>query len=117
MATKQRDIDERTFQFAVRSLKMVNAMPKSASGMVVSRQIVRSATGVGANVTEAQGTSTKKEFARKMNIARGEAREALYWLRLIAASGMLPESRLSKLIQEGNELVSILTAIVKRART
>ncbi len=116
MATRERDIDERTFKFAVRILKMAGAIPRTTVGGVVTRQIVRSATSIGANVTEAQGSSTKKDFVRRINIARGEARETLYWLRLIAESKLLPAGRLGDLTQEADELVRILTAIVKRSR-
>ncbi len=116
MTTRERDIDERTFKFAVRILKMGEAIPRTTVGSVVTRQVVRSATSIGANVTEAQGSSTKKDFARRMNIARGEARETLYWLRLIAESKLLPVGRMGNLTQEADELVRILTAIVKRSR-
>lgn len=83
---------------------------------MLARQLVRSGTSVGANVEEAQGAGTRKEFARKMNIVRSEAREALYWLRLLAEAEMVKPARLEAITQEANELVSILTAIVKKAR-
>ena len=70
---------------------------------------------VGANVEEAQGASTKREFTRRMNIARAEAREALYWLRLLAATEILSHVRLREIIDEADELVRILTTIVKKA--
>ena len=116
MATAKRDIDDRTFKLALRVLKMSSALPSTAAGQVLCRQVIRSATSVGANVTEAQGTSTRKEFIRKMNIARGEARESLYWLQLISGSGMVPARRMEAIIREADELVSILTAIVKRSK-
>ena len=63
-----------------------------------------------------RGAQTPKEFARKMNVARGESLETRYWLGIIAGSGMLPRERLGGLIQESEELVKILSAIVKRVR-
>jgi four helix bundle protein len=75
----------------------------------------RSGTGVGSNVEEAQGAQTRKEFARKMNIARGEALETRYWLRVIAEVGIVSGERLESLIQESDELVRILVAIVRKA--
>jgi len=110
------DIQERTFRFALRILAMVEALPPTTAGRVIARQVVRSGTGIGGNVEEAQGAQTPKEFARKMNIARGESLETRYWLRIIAESGMLPRERLGGLIQESEELVRILSAIVKRVR-
>ena len=71
------DIAERTFQFAVRVLKLVRALPRDAVGAVVARQLARCGTGIGSNIEEAQDAHTKKEFIRKMNIARRSPRNAL----------------------------------------
>lgn len=114
-AVHKRDIDERTFRFALRVLKLSSALPTNTAGFVLSRQVIRAATSIGANVTEAQGSSTRRDFIRRMNIARGEAREAHYFLRLISESGMIAPPRMNEVVQEANELVSILTAIVKRS--
>jgi len=114
--TTQRDIVERTFSLALRVIKVVDTLPRRTSGFVVGRQLARSATSVGANVEEAQAAHSRPEFIRKMNIARGEARETHYWLRLVARSELLPTSRLAPLMQEADEIISILTTIVRRAR-
>ncbi len=116
MGAQPRDIERRTFQFAVRIVKLVNAIPRSTVGGVIARQIIRAGTSIGANVEEAQGSQSKKDFTRRMNIARAEARETLYWLRLVKKTELLPASRLGNVIAEADELVSILTTIVKRAR-
>lgn len=110
------DIHERTYASALRTLKVVDVLPRAASGRVIAQQLARSATSVGANVEEAQGGHSRAEFARRMGIARSEAREARYWLRLIGGHGLLPASRLASLQQEIDELVRILTAIVKNTR-
>ena len=110
------DIDIRTFDFANRVLKVVAALPNSIVGRTIAQQLARSGAGVGANVEEAQGGHTRKEFARKIGIARGEAREVRYWLRLVASQGLLPKSRLSEIIKEADEILKILTAIVKKTR-
>ena len=116
MNSASRDIEMRTFAFAVRVVKLVSAIPRSIAGNTLGRQLVRSGTSVGANVEEAQGAQSKKDFIRRMNIARAEARETLYWLRLIKETELLPGNRLGELIQEADELVRILTTIVKHAR-
>jgi len=110
------DIAERTFQFGLRILKVLRAVPRGPAGQVISRQLVRCGTAVGANVAEAQGLHTRRDFARRMNTVRTEARETLYWLRLIAESAMLPSRRLGPLMVEANEITRVLTAIVKNAR-
>ena len=109
-------IPERSFAFAVRVLKLVRALPRDVGGHVVARQLARSGTSVGANIEEAQAAQSKADFARRMNIARAEAKESLYWLRLLAESGMLPKPRLEDVIREADELVRILTSIVKTSR-
>ena len=116
MPSNPRDIEERTFEFATRIVKLVNAIPRSTSASVIARQVMRAGTSVGANVEEAQGAQSKKEFTRRMNVARSEARETLYWLRLIRETEALPGDRLTEIIQEADELVRILTAMVKKAR-
>ncbi len=77
---------------------------------------MRAGSSVGANVEEAQAASTKREFTRRMEIAQSEARETLYWLRLIAECGLVGKRRLAALLDEADELVRIITTIAKRSR-
>ena len=111
-----RDITERTFRFSTRVVRLVNALPRTVAGNVIARQVMRAGTSVGANVEEAQAASSAKEFSRRMEIAQSEAREVLYWLRLIAECELAPKSRLVELLQEADELVCIITTIAKRSR-
>jgi four helix bundle protein len=110
-------IQERSFAFALRILKVVQTLSRNVACQTIARQVARSGTSVGANVEEAQGAHSKVDFTRRMNIARAEALETRYWLRLIAESGMLPRHRLEPLIKEADELVRILVAIVKKSRS
>lgn len=112
---RPRDLGERCFQFAVRIVRVVDSLPKTNAGFVLGKQVCRSGTGIGANVEEAQAAQTKPEFIRKMNIAKAEARETAYWLRLIAECELVASSRLDELIAENEELCRILTAITKKA--
>lgn len=112
----KRDIQERTFRFALRIVRMVGAMRADVASLTLARQVVRSGTSVGANVEEAQGSHSRAEFVRRMNIARSQARETLYWLRLIGEAELLTKSRLKELTKEAEELVRILVTIVKRSR-
>jgi len=112
----EKDIQARTRQFAVRVLGVVRALPQDTIGLTVGRQIAKSGTSVGANIEEAQGAQTKREFSRKMSIARGEMFETRYWLRLMVEAKLLPARRLKGLIEESDELVRVLTAIFKRSR-
>ncbi|KKS78226.1 MAG: hypothetical protein UV74_C0001G0073 [Candidatus Woesebacteria bacterium GW2011_GWB1_43_14] len=110
------DIRARTFLFSVRIIKLVDKLPRSISSRAIASQIVRSGTSVGANVEEAQNSSSKKEFIRGLTIALKESRETEYWLKLIAGVGLVPKGRLKSLLEENKELIRILTTIVKNAK-
>jgi len=83
---------------------------------VVARQCLRSATSIGANVAEAQSAESKADFVHKYSIAQKEARESLYWLELLRRAQVTKPARLDLLINERNELVSIITAIILNAK-
>ncbi|TWT45144.1 hypothetical protein RAS1_15660 [Phycisphaerae bacterium RAS1] len=117
VASAKPNIQVRTFAFAARILKLVRALPTDAAGKAAAYQLARAGTSVGANVEEAQGSHSKAEFVRRMNIARSEAREALYWLRLVAEIDLLPKGRLSVITDEAEQIVRILVSIVKTARS
>jgi four helix bundle protein len=78
-------------------------------------QIVRSATSIGANIEEAQGAHTKSDFTHCMNISKKEARETFYWLRLIREMNLSIAERSEPLLIENEEIIKILTAIVKNS--
>jgi four helix bundle protein len=109
-------IQQRSYELGLRIVRMIKAMGRDAASLVLARQVVRSGTSVGANVEEAQGSHSKAEFVRRMNIARSEARETLYWLRLIADAELLPRRRMNELLGEAEQIVRILVAIVKKSR-
>ncbi len=113
---KPQDIGERTFTFAVRIMKMTASLSQIQTNKVLINQIIRSATSIGANVEEARGGHTKVDFTHSMNIAKKEARETFYWLRLIEEMNPSLKTKLKLLLQENEELVKILTSIVKTAK-
>jgi four helix bundle protein len=108
------DIRERTFQFAVRVLQAIRQLPDDPATRVVAYQLAKSATSVGANVEEADGAESRRDFVHKMSIARKEARESRYWLRVVRAA-ILDRSEFGALEQESDELVRILSAIIANA--
>jgi four helix bundle protein len=111
------DIRERTFTSALRVIKLCQSLDV-ASGVqrTLSKQLLRSSTSIGANVEEAHGSQSKADFAAKLSIACKEARETHYWLRLLTASELVPEKRIYDLTDEANQLIAILTSIVKKCR-
>lgn len=121
MATETRyDLKERTFQFGVRVLKFASPLPKTVIAVELTRQLIRAATSVGANVEEAEGAESRRDTTHKMAIARKEARESRYWLRMILAAGIVPSALTNEanvLMREAEELVKILSAIIQKLMT
>ena len=109
------DIQERTFKFAVRVVKLLNRLARTTAGFEIGKQVVRSATSIGSDVEEADAAESKQDFIHKMSIAHKETRETRYWLRIIRAA-LLDDDELRALIQESDELVRILYTIVENAR-
>lgn len=113
---KKEGISNRTFCFGVRIVKMVLALPKNIASDAIGRQIIRSGTSIGANVSEAQGAISKKEFIYQMNIAKREAKETLFWLKMILETKLMNEKQLASLLDECDQLVSILITIIKNSQ-
>ena len=111
-----RELSQRTMQFALRIIRLVTQLPKDRSGDVIGRQLLRSGTSIGANYREAVRVTSRKHFASTMAIALREADETLYWLELLAESGLMKRELLADLIDECNQLVAIFAASVKTAR-
>jgi len=114
---KERDIQKRAFSFACRIVKLYQFLAKQKGiGEVLGRQVLRSGTSIGANLEEAMAGQSKADFVSKCNIALKEARETHYWLRLFKENKVVSAERLNGLTKESNELVAILTTIVKNSR-
>lgn len=106
------DIQKRTYDFALRIVRLCRAVDEDRIGRVLIGQLLRSGTSIGANVREAQGAQSRRDFIAKMHIARKEAMESHYWLCLIRDSELLPANRLEEIIVEADEIVRILSAII-----
>jgi four helix bundle protein len=116
-AQSPRDIEERTFKFGVRIVKLCQFLErKSWVHSTLGRQILRCGTSIGSNVEEAQAAESRADFASKNSIALKEARETQFRLRLLAAAEILPQTRLQPLLEESLELKRILGAIVVSAK-
>ena len=109
------DLRERTFQFSVRVIKWVRLLPRDMGTQIAAKQLIESATSVGANVEEADGADTAKDRVYKWTISRKEGRESRYWIRVIrAASADSPEA--AALEQESIELVKILSTLINKGK-
>lgn len=113
----KRDLPGRTFEFARRVVKLCQTLDQMPGvSRTLAKQLLRSACSIGANVEEGQGSQSKADFTAKYYIACKEARETHYWLRLLAATEIVLTERLTDLIDEANQLIAILTTIVKKTR-
>ena len=111
------NIQERSFQFAVRIVKLCQFLrDKPGVGRTLSNQLIRSGTSIGANIEEAQGGQSRADFLAKMSIALKEARETHYWLRLLSAADVVKVELVSEIQAEANEITAILTSIVKSTK-
>lgn len=111
------DLPKRTFEFARQIVEFCHLLDDTPGvSRVLARQLIRAGTSVGANVEEAQGSQSRADFIAKSYIACKEARETHYWLRLLSASGTVSPESVAGLTDEANQLVAILTSIVKNAR-
>lgn len=104
---------KKSFDFAVRIMKLHRYLQVSAKEYIVSKQLVRSGTSIGANAEEAAGAISKADFTSKISIAYKEARETSYWLRLIYAADFLKIRLFESLHKECQELCRILFAILR----
>jgi four helix bundle protein len=113
----KRELQDRTKRFALRVLKLVDALPRNAGGRAIAGQLVRAATSIGANYRSACRARSRAEFAAKLGIAVEEADESLYWLELIRDGKLIAESKLSLLLKEADELTAIFATSRKSSVT
>lgn len=106
----KRELQQRARQFALRILKLVDALPNTAAGRAISNQLVRSAMSVGANYRAACRARSRVEFAAKLGTVLEEADESLYWLEMIRDAKLIPEAKISLLLKEADELTAIVAA-------
>jgi len=110
------DLKKRTKAFALRILKLVDALPKTTAGRALASQIVRSGASIAANYRAACRAKSTADFIAKMGIVEEEADETLFWLELLEESKLVPAAKLTAIKQEANELIAITVVSIKTAR-
>jgi four helix bundle protein len=108
------DIRKRAYQYALRAIRLYQYLQKQrdSAGWIIGKQYLRAATSIGANIEEAQASESRADLVHKVGVAQKEARECLFWLRLLADSRIISNSRLKPLTNETDELIAVITAIV-----
>jgi len=111
------DLVIRTRSFALRIIKLYAALPKTTEAQVIGKQILRSGTSVGAHYREAKRSRSTAEFISKIGGGLQELEETQYWVELLMESGIVRKELLTGICEEVNELMSILVASAKTAKT
>lgn len=104
-------IQKKSFQFAIEIIKLYKQLVNDRE-FVLSKQLLRSGTSIGANASEAHFGQTPKDFVHKLHISRKEASESLYWLNLLQATDYISDHLHKKLSDDCSELLKILTSII-----
>ena len=112
---KNNIILDKTFNFAVRIVKLYKYLSNEKKEYILSKQLLRSGTSIGANVNESQAAQSKADFISKMSIASKESRESKYWINLLIQTGYLNsnDKHTKSLITEIEEIIKLLTSIIK----
>jgi four helix bundle protein len=113
---KPQDLRVRTKQFALRIIRLFGAIPKTAEGQVLGKQLLRSGTSVGAHYREATRARSDAEFISKVEGGLQELDESSYWMELLSDSAIVAPARLTDLQKEAEELIAILVTCVKNAK-
>ena len=108
---KKYDLEERALKFSKDIIHLCKQLDTNRVNMRLSDQLIRSATSIGANYCEANETDTKKDFRNKIRIAKKEARETIYWIKLILDSNPYLKGSIESLLDEANQLMKILASI------
>jgi four helix bundle protein len=111
----ERELLERTKQFAWRIFKLVGALPQTIQGRAVAAQLIRSGTSVAANYRAAGRARSKPEFVAKLGVVEEEADESAFWLELIIETGLLNPGKVTPLLAEAGEIVAMMASSKKTA--
>ena len=110
----EKDLERRTKLFAIRVIDFVSSLPRSMTSDVLMRQLLRSATSIGANYREANRGVSRADFSNKIGTVQKEAAETQYWIELLIESKIGSEDTVLALLKESTELLAIFTTIGKR---
>ncbi|MEP7274689.1 MAG: four helix bundle protein [Acidobacteriota bacterium] len=112
----EQEFKNRTRNLALRIIKLVEALPRGQVADVIGRQLLRSATSVGANYRAACRGKSEGDFAHKLAIVEEEADESLYWMELLIEAGIVSQARLTPLMSEANEIIAMTVASIRTLR-
>ena len=108
---KENVIQKKSYDFAIRIVNLYKYLIKDRKEFILSKQILRSGTSIGANIEESIGGCSKKDFALKLSISYKEARETHYWIRILKDTGYIDNEQANSLLEDCDELLKIIGAI------
>jgi len=111
------ELKRRTKEFALRIIKLVDAIPHTPAARVIGNQVLRSGTSVGASYRAACRAKSRSDFVYKINIVEEEVDESAFWLELIIESELMPKIKIDSLLNEANELTAIFAKSGKTAKS
>ena len=114
---KHHELRERTKSFALRAIRMSDALPRTRAGNVIGNQVLRSSTSMAANYRAAGRSRSKAEFIAKLGVVIEEADETVFWLELLRDSGTIKPTKLDNMLDEANQLLAIFTASRRTAKS
>ncbi len=109
-------VSQKSFDFALRIINLYKYLKENKKEFILSKQLLRSGTSIGANIQEALGGQSKKDFISKISVAYKESRETLYWINLLNKSGYLNQTQSCSLISDCEEIIKIITKILKTSK-
>ena len=104
------ELKQRTKQFGIRIVKLVQALPRNQTASVIGRQLLRSATSVGANYRAVCRAKSRADFIAKLGIVEEECDESLYWLEILVETNLIKPALVASLMKEGEEILAIIVA-------
>ncbi|MFN2508254.1 MAG: four helix bundle protein [Chthoniobacterales bacterium] len=113
---QKEDFLKRTRAFALRVIRLVESLPKNQTAQILGRQLLRAGTSVGANYRASVRAKSRADFISKMGTVEEECDEAIYWMEMLVDAGSLKARLVGELVDEGNEILSIVVASIKTAR-
>jgi four helix bundle protein len=116
MVTSPADFKKRTKQFAVRVIRLVESLPQRRTADVIGKQLLRSATSVGANYRAACRGRSPQEFRSKLGIVEEEADESIYWIELLVESELVRHELVAELLREADEILAMVVASIKTSQ-
>ena len=112
----QEEMKMRTKQYALRVIRLVQSLPKNLVAEVLGKQLLRSGTSVGANYRAACRAKSTADFINKLSIVEEEADESIFWMELLIEGKIIKENLLENLMEEGNQILSIVVSSIKTSK-